>query len=256
MINLKNKITQKKFDNEFSRKLIDAEIIFNKIYNICGNEMTYGCGSYLISSKKYEYSINMYEKQKLLYDKTKNINSLLEIGTYMGHSLLIILLANPNIHVTCIDIDDKYSGKVTKYLQSVFLNSKIDFIKGNSLNILPKIEKKYDFFHIDGAHGNTIITQEFIHCKRLSSSNDFKLIFDDVEACKTLHTNINFSYQLIDSFSPNCDNKNKFIHIRIQSDLKENYKEDVRFKFNVIVSFIKEFPVRLTRYILRKIKKN
>lgn len=258
MNELKKKITEKEkeYDNEFSKKLLDSELIFHEIYKVCGNEMEYGCGSYLIGSEKYEYSIAMYAKQKLLYDKTKNIDSALEIGTYMGHSLLIMLLANPNLHVTCIDIDDKYSGKVTKYLQSVFLNSKIDFFKGNSLNILPKIKKKYDFFHIDGAHGNTIITQEFIHCKRLTSTNDLKLIFDDVEVCKTLQNNINSSYQVIDSYTPNCINKNKYIHIRIKSDLKENDKDDKKFRFNVAVSFLKEFSSRLTRFILRKIKKN
>ena len=218
--------------------------------------MDYGCGSYLIGSQKYEYSIGMYAKQKLLYDKIKNIDSVLEIGTYMGHSLLIMLLANPNLHITCIDIEEKYSGKVTKYLQSIFLNSKIDFFKGNSLDILPTISKKYDFFHIDGAHGNTTITQEFIHCKRLSSTNDFKLIFDDVEVCNTLQKNIKSSYQIIDSHTPDCVNKNKYSHIRINPDPKENNRENKKFRFNVAISFIKEFPLRLLRFLIRKIKKS
>ncbi len=256
MIDLKNKITNKDYDNEFSKKLLEAEPIFDEIYKVCGNQMEYGCGSYLTHSQKYEYSIEMYPKQKLIFEKTTNVNSVLEIGTYMGHSLLLMLLANPNMHITCIDIDDKYAGKVTKYLQSIFLNSKIDFLKGNSLSVLPSITKKYDFFHVDGAHGNTTITREFIYCKKLSTTNDLKLIFDDVEVCNTLQGNIKSSFNIIESVTPNCVNKNSYLHIKLNPDSKENIKENRRFKFNVAISFIKEFPMRLLRFIIRKLNKN
>ena len=256
MIDLINKLSKDEFNNEFSKKLIKSENIFNEIFKVCGNEMDYGCGSYLTNAHKYEYSINMYEKQKLLYEKTKKINSVLEIGTYMGHSLLIMLLANPKLNITSIDIDDKYSGKVVKYLQSIFFNSNIEFFKGNSLHVLPKINKKYDFFHIDGAHGNTTITQEFIHCKRLSSSNDFKLVFDDVDVCNTLQKNIHSSYKVIEHNTPNCINKNKYIHIKINSDLKKDHKENKKFMMYVALSFLKEFPSRLYRFLVRKMKKN
>jgi len=252
---LKKKLTEYKFDNEFSKKLIESEKIFNDLYDVCEKKMEYGIGSYLISSKSYEYSVEMYDKQKLLYDKTKNVNSLLEIGTYMGHSLLIILLANPKIDVTCIDIDDKYAGKVTNFLQSLFTDSKIEFIKGNSLSILPKIKKKFDFFHIDGSHGNTTITEEFIQCKKLSSTNEFKLIFDDIDVCKTLQKNIDSSYQIIETYTPKCINRNKFTHIKINPNLDISRKEDRNFKFKVITSFIIEFPARLIRLILRKLIK-
>ena len=174
----------------------------------------------------------------------------------MGHSLLIMLLANPKLNITSIDIDDKYSGKVVKYLQSIFFNSNIEFFKGNSLHVLPKINKKYDFFHIDGAHGNTTITQEFIHCKRLSSSNDFKLVFDDVDVCNTLQKNIHSSYKVIEHNTPNCINKNKYIHIKINSDLKKDHKENKKFMMYVALSFLKEFPSRLYRFLVRKMKKN
>ena len=70
----------------------------------------------------------------------------------MGHSLLIMLLANPNLKITTIDIVEKYSKAATDYLQNEFPNAKINFIKGNSLNIIPKLDAKYDLFHIDGTH--------------------------------------------------------------------------------------------------------
>ncbi len=254
MQELRYRLSEKQFNNEFSRKLLESENIFNEIYEICDNEMELGCGSYLIGDKKYEYSINMYQKQKLIYDKSKNVSSVLEIGTYMGHSLLLMLLGNPKLHITCIDIEEKYSSKATKYLQSIFKNSKITFLKGNSLNILPTINEKFDLFHIDGTHGNTTITKEFIHCKRLASTEDFKLIFDDVEVCNTLQKNINSSYNVIDEFTPNCVNKNKYCHIKINPDFKKKEQEDKKFKFNIAVSFLKEFPSRLIRFLLNKLK--
>ena len=52
MNELKNKITEKEYDNDFSRKFLDSEHIFQEIYKVCGNKMEYGCGSYLIGSKK------------------------------------------------------------------------------------------------------------------------------------------------------------------------------------------------------------
>lgn len=258
MQELRLKLFEKEFDNEFSRKLLESESIFNEIYNICGNQMEYGCGSYLIGDKKYAYSIDMYPKQKLIYDKTKKVSSVLEIGTYMGHSLLLMLLANPNLNITCIDIEDKFSAKVTSYLQSIFSNAKIEFLKGNSLNILPTIKNKFDFFHIDGTHGNTTITKEFMYCKKLSSTDDFKVIFDDVEVCETLQKNINLSYNVVEEFTPNCVNKNRYCHIKLNSDLKIKQQDDQKFKLNVSVSFIKEFPFRLMRFLLNKLtnKKN
>ena len=56
----------------------------------------------------------MFEKQKLLFDLSKKSKTILEIGVYMGHSLLIILLANPKAKITCIDIDDTFPDYIVK----------------------------------------------------------------------------------------------------------------------------------------------
>ena len=39
MQELRNKLSEKEFNNEFSRKLLDSENIFNEIYKICENEI-------------------------------------------------------------------------------------------------------------------------------------------------------------------------------------------------------------------------
>ena len=87
--NLRKVIENQKFNNEFSHKLLNFEYHFRNIFEVCSFSFLI-CGSYLIDGLNYEYQIETYEKQKLLYEKSKNKN-ILEIGTYMGHSLLIIL---------------------------------------------------------------------------------------------------------------------------------------------------------------------
>ncbi len=68
----------------------------------------------------------------------------------MGHSILIMLLSNPNILITSIDIMDKYSLPAIKYLRDNFPKSRIDFINGDSLKILSNLikKKRFDFFDI------------------------------------------------------------------------------------------------------------
>ena len=252
MKKLKSRISEHKYNNEFSNKILMAEGIFNEIYSICGHTMEYGCGSYLIGPDKYEYSIDMYPKQKLLYDKAKEANNILEVGTYMGHSLLIMLIANPNINITTIDIEDKYSKPAVDYLKTQFQNANIKFIKGNSLDVLPRLYEKYDLFHVDGSHRNTVITEEFRYCKKLIHNNNFKIIFDDLDTCLTLNKNISTAYQIEDSQTPDCIYRNHFINIKINSDSKIDKHENKKFSLVCNLSFIKEFPFRVIKYLLRK----
>ena len=146
------------------------EFHFNKLHEACGG-FDYGCGSYLFDGINYTYSRDLYfDRQKILYDVAKESSSTLEIGTYMGHSLLIMLLANPDISIVGIDINDRYSVPAIKYLQKNFINSNIKFYKGNSLDVLPDLIKKnqsFDLFHIDGNHLNSFITKEFKYCTKL-----------------------------------------------------------------------------------------
>ena len=106
----------------------------------------------------------MFEKQKLLFDLSKKSKSILEVGVYMGHSLLIILLANPRAKITCLDIDDKYSLPAVNYLKKNFKEADIRFIKGNSLKLLESIKEEFDLYHIDGAHSPHIIAKEVLLC--------------------------------------------------------------------------------------------
>lgn len=238
MKSLKQKIKEKKYNNKFSNKLINAEKHFKNIYKVCSFKFEKGCGSYLFNGKNYNYQIETYLKQKLLYEKSKNKKNILEIGSYMGHSLLIMLLANPRARITCIDINDEFSLPTTNYMQKKFPLSKITFIKGSSLEILKKLDDKFDFFHIDGAHKNKIVTKEFYLCMNKIDRRKVEFIFDDVDNIKALVKNIKSTYKIINQVTPNCVNKNQYIYILFPENKFLFYIKLIYFKIKNIISYL------------------
>jgi hypothetical protein len=255
---LNGEIKKNNYKNEFTFKLIESEIHFQNILKECKYEFEYGTGSYLFEGKKYEYSIEMYPKQKLLYDIACNAKNILEIGTYMGHSILIILLANPKANITCIDINDRYSYPSINYLKKAFPDSNIKFIKGNSLDILPSLSEKFDLFHVDGSHLNHVIVKEFNLCRKISKSNNIKIIFDDIESCIKLKKNIISSFYILSFFEPVCKWGNCYMEIDFSNEIKKFKAENAVFKrlnfldflqdyFQILIKRIRRFPKKLLK---------
>ena len=205
-----------KYNTEFTNRLYKNRNIFNEIFEACNFDFDKGCGSYLFDGQTYQYCDLMYNKQELLYNAVKDVKNVLEIGTYMGHSLLIMLLSNPNLKITCIDISDKYASKAVNILNKYF-NNAITFIHSDSLIALPKLSNNFDFFHIDGCHTDDIITQEFKHILRLnnSSNNILKIIFDDLGCFNNLYNNIIPKYNIINKIIPESSWTNLYLEIQL-----------------------------------------
>jgi len=213
LVDLQNKMLQ----CEFLSKLIDNYSIFTEIYKHCNNRFEKGCGSYLFDGQTYTYCDLMYEKQKILYNYAKTASNILEIGVYMGHSLFILLLANPKANITCIDIDDQFSVPAIKVLETHF-NTKIRFIKNNSLNVLPELKESFDLFHLDGCHTGQQITKEFDLCINKTDGKNCTFIFDDYDVYKEevyeiiKRSNIN-SYIVKNMIVPTCAWRNILLEI-------------------------------------------
>lgn len=160
---------------------------FKQIGERCEGKFQQGCGSYLFDGQRYEYYPGMYWKQELLFQAAKNVNSVLEVGTYIGHSALIMLIANPRLKITTIDIDPTYAVPAVEVLKKLFPNAQIDLLIGDSLEVMPKLlndqKNKYDLFHIDGYHTADVVSKEYDLCKKLSSSNILNVVFDDIDTC-------------------------------------------------------------------------
>ena len=205
-----------KHNTEYTNRLWENRHIFFEIYEVCGNKFHTGCGSYLFDGQTYKYSLETYTKQELLYNSVKNAKNVLEIGTYMGHSLLIMLLSNPELKITCIDISDEYTGPAVALLNKYF-NNAITFIHSDSLTALKNMTAKFDFFHIDGHHDNNYITNEFIYIKRMNNNanNVLRVIFDDQECLQRLQTEIRQKYNVIKQITPNCRWNNVYFEIQL-----------------------------------------
>ena len=205
-----------KYNTEFTNKLLKNKHIFYEIYDACGNNFFKGCGSYLFDGETYKYCELMYEKQELLYNTVKNVKNVLEIGTYMGHSLLIMLLSNPELQITCIDISNSFTLPAVTILNKYFNNS-IKFIHSDSLSALQTIDQTFDFFHIDGHHDNDYISNEFILIKKLNNrlDNVLKVIFDDQSCLPKLQNEISTHYNVIKKIIPNCSWNNVYFEIQL-----------------------------------------
>lgn len=134
----------------------------------------------------------------------------------MGHSLLIMLLANPKLKITCIDISDEFTLPAVTILNKYF-NNAINFIHSDSLTALSKLNDKFDYFHIDGCHDNDYIANEFNLIKKLNNNQDniIKVLFDDQFCLIELQKNILQNYKVINRISPNCSWNNAYFEIQL-----------------------------------------
>jgi len=204
------------YNTEFTNKLVAHKNIFYEIYEACGNRFFNGCGSYLFDGQTYQYCDLMYEKQELLYRTVKNVQNVLEIGTYMGHSLLIMLLSNPELKITCIDISDEFTLPAITILNKYF-NNAIHFIHNDSLSALQTLDQTFDFFHIDGHHENNYITNEFLLVKHLNNriDNVLRIVFDDQNCLVDLQNEIGKHYTILNKITPNCTWNNVYFEIQL-----------------------------------------
>ena len=207
------------WNTDFSQKLIKAEHIFSEIYDSCGNTFDKGCGSYLFDGQTYEYLPDLYPKQKLLYDKAAEASNVLEIGTYMGHSALIMLLANPKLKLTTVDIASHLSAPAATVLQKYFPDADITFICENSLEVIPTLQDQYDLFHIDGNHDADFVIKEYDLCKRLSNTPEYRIVFDDWHGERgpgsTVEKHIMQSGKVTQYIVPNCLWTNAYIETEL-----------------------------------------
>ena len=172
------------------QKAPESEMARTLLYNFhhfiaLGPGFHRGCGSYLIDGQRYAYQAETFKKQEALFQVGKASTRVLEIGVYLGHSLLLLLLANPNLEITCIDNDSKFSPSAVQYLNKHFGN-RIRFYLGDSTDVLSR-EKlgQFDCIHIDADHREDAVANEFALSRPLASPGAF-FVFDDYEALRPL----------------------------------------------------------------------
>lgn len=79
----------------------------------------------------------------------KKIVNILEVGTAIGYSAIMMALANPNIKVTSIEKDKSRYLEAIKNVKKFNLENRITLIYKDALDV--KLKEKYDLIFIDAA---------------------------------------------------------------------------------------------------------
>lgn len=105
------------------------------------------------------------EKRRNFVALARHSTSLLEIGVNGGHSLLLALMANPDLQVTGIDVCERLGrdwAHVEVYVPAAFtwlqyhFPDRVRFIKGHSTIEVPRLvieepSLRFDMYHLDGS---------------------------------------------------------------------------------------------------------
>ena len=108
----------------------------------------------------------------------QNRKNGLEIGFNAGYSAVLILLANPDIQLTCVDIaSHRYTIPCYQQIKKDF-GDRINLLVGDSQVVVPTITDKFDFIHIDGCHITEVAENDIKNTNKLIMDNT-TIIMDD-----------------------------------------------------------------------------
>lgn len=88
--------------------------------------------------------------------KDKQFENILEIGTAVGYSGSIMLLASPKAHLTTIEINEDSFNKAVSTFKSLNLSDRVEQLLGDGFVHITKLneqDKKYDLIFLDGPKG-------------------------------------------------------------------------------------------------------
>ena len=85
----------------------------------------------------------------------KNINKVLEIGSAIGYSAIMMALSNPNLFITTIERDEDRYLEAVKNVKKLGLEKRINLIFNDAFDV-EVTDKNYDLIFIDAAKGQNI----------------------------------------------------------------------------------------------------
>ena len=167
-----------------------TEIInsINLIIEISGEQLEGNC-YYPWGDKNNTNSIildSLSNKRKNYRKTVANKKHVCEIGFNAGHSLICMILENPNAEFTIFDLGEhKYSRPCLDFCKQLFHNTKLEIFWGDSRETLlhyleNPLHKQFDVIHIDGGHTPEIFEKDWNHSYKLLKENGI-IIFDDTD---------------------------------------------------------------------------
>lgn len=104
-----------------------------------------------------------------------NITNILEIGTAIGYSAIMMALSNERVKVTTIERDENRYLEAVKNVKKMGLENRITLIFKDALEV--NLNDKFDLIFLDGAKGQNI--NFFEHYEKNLSNNGY-VITDNI----------------------------------------------------------------------------
>ena len=101
----------------------------------------------------------LFEQTERLLDvlvRTKNPKSILEIGTAIGFSGILMLKAAENAHLNTIEFDPETAETARNNFRRYGVWDRVNLFEGDAREIVPMLTGEYDFIFMDGPKGQYI----------------------------------------------------------------------------------------------------
>ena len=89
------------------------------------------------------------------YIELNNVKTILEVGTAIGYSAMLMTSASPDVEITTIERDDKKYREAVKNVNRAKLDKRIEIVYNDALDV-NLAGHKYDLIFIDAAKGQYI----------------------------------------------------------------------------------------------------
>ncbi len=104
-------------------------------------------------------NVPIIEKDSIIfidkYIKLNNVKSVLEIGTAIGYSAILMACASKNVEITTVERDEKRYKEALKNIKACDLDKRIEVVFADALDV-NLAGYKYDLIFIDAAKGQNI----------------------------------------------------------------------------------------------------
>jgi predicted O-methyltransferase YrrM len=112
----------------------------------------------------------------LNYIKNNNIKNILEVGTAIGYSAIMMCSVDASITVTTIERDEKRYLEAIKNIKKMQLEDRINLIYNDALEVT--LDEKYDLIFIDAAKAQSA---KFFERFEGNLNNDGTIITDNMK---------------------------------------------------------------------------
>ncbi len=109
-------------------------------------------------ARKNYIPVMLDDTKQLLFDTVQNAapQSILEIGTAIGYSGIIMLTACPSAKLNTIEMDENNARMAKQNFAEAGVNDKVNLFLGDARQIVPLLTGQYDFIFMDGPKGQYV----------------------------------------------------------------------------------------------------